>query len=160
MIKKNPLILNVFRKLFFLLFILQVQIFTFAIALKQISCEKVINYEYADDIGSQKACVLKKVTVIDSLGFTFAPEKNDSIRGIDFSDNKKISFLPFKLHKTFPRMLVIAASSCSIKAISRENFKNLKVLRGLWLRNNQIETIPSNTFEDLTSIDDIDLRKN
>lgn len=101
---------------------------------------------------------MKKTTVIDSTGITFSPERNDSIRGIDFSDNKKIHYLPFKLHKTFPKLLVFAASSCSIKAISRENFKNLKVLRGLWLRNNQIETIPSNAFQDLISIDDIDLR--
>lgn len=147
-----------FRKLCFLLLVLQLKFFACEAAAKQISCEKVASYEYADDIGNQKACVMKKKTIIDSLGFTFPPEKNETIRGIDFSDNKKISFLPFKVHKTFPTLMVIAASSCSIQEISRENFKNLKMLRGLWLRNNQIETIPSNSFQDLLFIDDIDLR--
>lgn len=95
-------------------------------------------------------------TKIDSEEFTIlstGEPTNLSILGLSFYSNKQISFLPVQVDVTFPKLVGYSAGSCSIKTISKTNFKNLRNLKDLSLRMNQIETIENDTFEDLIALE-------
>lgn len=96
-------------------------------------------------------------TIIDSQGFRIASAKNETIGGLDFELNKNVSFLPVYVNEAFPDLVTFFASSCSIKTISKENFRNLSKLKVLCLNNNQIEIIQNDVFKDLTSLERLTL---
>lgn len=73
--------------------------------------------------------------------------------------NKHIFYLPTNLDESFPDLIEIKAFSCNVKSIHKKNFKNLRKLKGLYLNNNQIEKISTNTFEDLQSLERLFLSK-
>lgn len=123
---------------------------------KQISCEKK-TFESWGDIGSQKTCWMKKSTKIDSSDFKIVADA--SVGALFFNNNKKISFLPVEVGTSFPSLKLFASKYCSIKTIAKAHFKGLKALQSLNLENNQIETIGSDTFEDLTSLKELYLSK-
>lgn len=75
---------------------------------------------------------MQGTTRIDSLGFKFSDKPHETITAITFYMNEKI------LHK---------------------NFQNLKKLKSLWLKRNRIEKISSDTFQDLASLEKLDLGK-
>lgn len=103
---------------------------------------------------------MDNATRIDSPGYTVSNPKDESITGIFYQLNKKISYLPSQLHEIFPNLIALTAHRCSVKAVTRENFRNLNKLKGLWLSYNQIEKIYSDTFEDLISLETLDLSEN
>lgn len=102
---------------------------------------------------------MDRYTTISSENTKLSTKRSETVGGMIFCNNLKISFLPLLVHKTFPNLLGYSAASCSIKSISYHNFKSLTKLRELWLLKNKIETIYSNTFEDLASLERLDLRK-
>lgn len=102
---------------------------------------------------------MDRYTTISSENTKLSTKRIETVGGMIFCNNLKISFLPLLVHKTFPNLLGYSAASCSIKSISYHNFKSLTKLRELWLLKNKIETIYSNTFEDLASLERLDLRK-
>lgn len=106
-------------------------------------------------VGSENSCYIT-ATTIASPGFTIS-QRDGAIGGLYFAENKEIYFLPEKLAETFPNLLTYFAHSCSITEVSKIHFENLVKLRTLELFRNQIEKIPSNTFEDLKSLEHLDL---
>lgn len=85
--------------------------------------------------------------------------KNDNVTGLRMYGNKKIKFLPLSIDKVIPNLVAYSASHCTIKTISKDNFKNLNKLKELHLRDNLIEKIYGNTFEDLVALEQLNLRK-
>lgn len=74
-------------------------------------------------------------------------------------NNKKIRFLPENPADKFPNLKLYRPYSCSIEEISKVNFKDLRKLRKLYLDNNAIRKVASDTFEDLTSLEYLSLGK-
>lgn len=79
------------------------------------------------------------------------------IGALVFSNNENILLLPVQLAISFPELEFYFASKCSIKTIAKINFKGLRAVTLLDLKDNQIEMISSDTFEDLTSLQEIQL---
>jgi Leucine-rich repeat (LRR) protein len=98
-------------------------------------------------------------TIIDDDDYTIANEKDTKVSGLLLEHNQKVKFLPIKVAEKFPNILGISAFDCKIKSISKENFENLHKLTEIHLHGNMIETIYSNTFEDLVSLEVIFLGK-
>lgn len=125
----------------------------FAICPTKIACESFKRWGWFDGI----VCVISNST-IDSDNFSISSKRNESV-ALDFFQNKNVSYLPTRLQITFPELQQIHAKSCSIKAIFKDNFKNLTMLTFLDLSFNQIEKIESDSFNDLTSLEQLFLSK-
>lgn len=125
---------------------------------KEVECERVSDFNSGGSFGSVKTCFMDKKTTIDTPNVTFSTRDN-SIGAISFRYNNKIKFLPIKVDEKFPNLLSVQAVRCSIKEISKLNFKGLSKLTFLDLSSNQIEKIASETFEDLTSLEELYLCK-
>lgn len=97
-------------------------------------------------------------TTINSTGFTIS-NYDETVGYLHFFNNKKIQFLPEYPAKNFPNLIVYRAWACAIEKVFKVNFENLNKLRLLDLKTNQLERIESDTFEDLISLDFLDLRK-
>lgn len=98
-------------------------------------------------------------TSIDSYGFTITSNRDETITGLDLESNKNIFFLPIRVDRSFSKLVAYNANGCSLKSLSKENFKNLRFLKQLWLGENEIEKIYSDTFVDLSSLEDLALCK-
>lgn len=115
-------------------------------------CESVEHENYMEK--SYDTCMLTDTTEIDSFGFIFLYKERSGVKALNFNGNKKIVFLPEKVYLSFPKLVAIDASHCSIR---KENFENLEHLTTLLLFNNEIEKIYSNTIQNLHSLEYIDL---
>lgn len=85
--------------------------------------------------------------------------KDSSITGLLFNKNKNIFYLPVFVNEKLPNLFSYSAQACSLTEITKLNFNGLKKLKALWLPNNQIKKITSDTFEDLSSLELLYLRK-
>lgn len=139
--------------------ILLLCVFTRKAVAKEVSCESSRSWNWGYPVGSQKTCFIEEIT-IDSQGFSIASAKDEATGGIYFEENKQVSFLLVNVHEIFPNLMGFSAAECSIKTITKENFKNLKILKELKLRYNQIEIIQGDVFEDLISLEELDLGEN
>lgn len=126
-----------------------------------ITCEYITTITWItnnqDHLYDKPTCFMRDETKIDSHDFTITSEQGRSVFGLDFESNKKISFLPVNVHKDFPNLVGINASDCSIKSISKDNFRDLRELKFLYLFDNEIETVSPDAFEDLISLEELDL---
>lgn len=125
------------------------------VSTSQVPCEGIKVPSYFN----HKSCLMNRTTTIDSPRFTILSAVDDSVEGLFLADNKKISHLPVGVDKVFRKLLIIVATSCSIKNLTNENFSNLTQLTTLYLGANQIEKIMSDTFTDLRSLVTLDLSK-
>lgn len=121
-------------------------------------CESVRSGNWGT-FGYWKTCYMIDSTVIDASDFTISTPRDETIKGLSFIWNEKISFLPLKIAEKFPNLIGINGMNCSIKTIRKENFQNLNKLKWIWLSINQIETIFSDTFEGLLTLEEITLGK-
>lgn len=124
---------------------------------QRIACEKIDNIQWS---GGPKTCFMNRTTSIHSTGTTIASTRDGGIEVLMFDGNKKIFYLPKNSYQNFPNLMQYSAWSCSIKSISKDNFKNLSKLKMLYLNLNQIERINSDTFVDLPSLEQVFLRNN
>jgi hypothetical protein len=122
-----------------------------------IECEKIVDREWTN-IGTLFDCWLHADTIISWYGFEIGPA-NENVTGLSIQYNKKVEYLPEKVHLSFPKLRGFSADGCAIRKISKINFKKLNYLRALWLRMNEIEVVPSNSFEDLISLEYLVLGK-
>lgn len=124
-----------------------------------VKCEWTEYYDYfhGEDPASN-TCYMHTVTTINSPGFILL-SKTKNIERLVMHGNKKIRFLPEKVAESFPDLLHYLAQRCAITEISIVNFENLTKLRNLNLRENQIEKIADNTFNDLKSLTHLWLSK-
>lgn len=109
-------------------------------------------FEPWNSVGRVKTCFMKWRTSINSKHYTISTHCN-TIEALNFSDNKKISYLPVYVGENFPNLLVYDASSCTIKEISNQNFKSFRRLKQMFLENNQIEMIQNEAFDELTNLE-------
>lgn len=116
---------------------------------RPIACENQENV-WERRSADRRTCFMKTKTAIDSMYTTIERDRN--IEKLDFNHNKKIRSLPIEVAISFPNLKTYSAWNCSIKSIAKINFKDLINLQTLYLMDNQITTIPSNTFDDLASI--------
>lgn len=98
-------------------------------------------------------------TVIDEPTFKISSPKNELVEELLFRDNKQISHLPIETYTKFPNLIVLDASRCSIKAVKKENFQNLLLLKEIYLSDTRIETIKGKVFEGLVALEIIHLGK-
>lgn len=97
-------------------------------------------------------------TSIDEQNVTISTS-DVSMGGLSFHNNKKIVFLPINVGEKFPNLINYNAAYCSVKEVLKLNFKNLNKLKTLALHYNQIEKIGTETFSDLTSLEELNLSK-
>lgn len=129
-------------------------------ARKQISCEAIVNDVVSwPHVGVIRVCLMAKTTSIFMKDVQIAANPDESVTGLSFFENKKIRFPPFGVDTSFPNLEAYDFEYCSLESISRHAFKNLRKLKVLWLNNNELEQIPSDSFEDLTALEWLYLRK-
>lgn len=126
---------------------------------KEVSCEYSKNHGFSMMNGS-RACFMDTNTRISSIGVTIVQQEDQKTKSLIFQGNKKIYFLPENIYENFPELVELDAKECAIRAVSRDNFRNLQTMKKLNLQNNEIEKIPKNSFEDLVSLEVLDLSKN
>lgn len=119
----------------------------------EVPCERV------EKSGGFVDCFMDQTTAITSDTVKISDAREESISKLWFDHNSKIFFLPIEIHEKFPNLIQINAFNCSISTISKSNFVKLSKLRILYLENNKIEKIDSDTFDDLISLEEIDLSK-
>ncbi|KAG5677588.1 hypothetical protein PVAND_007337 [Polypedilum vanderplanki] len=71
-----------------------------------------------------------------------------------------IQYLPIRVNDIFPNLIAYYAQNFEIKHLKKENFKSMKNLQFLSLRNNEIGTIDENAFNDVTDLNHLDLAEN
>jgi Leucine rich repeat len=124
------------------------------VSAREIECENVIDLPLPE-IGTVVTCDLSAKTSIETKTekTVISTYRGKSIiTGLKFKDNKKIVYLPVEVDEKYPGLIGYDASKCSIKEISKENFKGLSKLKILWLHHNFIERVDSDTFQDLSSL--------
>ena len=97
---------------------------------------------------------------IDDEGFTIAGDPNQSILGINIRDNKDVKFLPERIVKSFPALIIYQVWNCSIRTVNGDHFKGLNKLEHLGLARNEIESIDGDSFKDLTRLEKFSLSFN
>lgn len=123
---------------------------------KEVPCEK---FEDFNEIISQKTCIMNKATTIDTKGTKISSARDEAVEGLKLSANTKINFLPEEVAENFQNLWFYSAVGCSVKEISKTNFRHLSKLRVLELDHNQIERIDSDTFDDLVLLQYLALGK-
>lgn len=99
---------------------------------------------------SLKTCVLSRREKSEEE-FKIVDE-NGSVLALDFQRNRNIKVLPIEVDKNFPNLVLYNAATCSIETIATKNFANLIKLEEINLKDNRIEKIYGNTFEDQTAL--------
>lgn len=131
-----------------------------SISSEEVHCKSIrtitrIYFGYSE---GQKTCLVADVK-IDSTGFLISSTRDETLTAIDFCNNNNVEFSPQNVWKIFPSLLFYDASHCNLEVIRRENFKNLRKLKYLWIGSNQIEKIDDDTFMDLVSLEQLNLGK-
>lgn len=91
-------------------------------------------------------------TSIDVSGVALGVEKDESILGVRFYDNKNIFYLPVDVYKSYPNLVIYFGHSCNIKFLFKENFEHLGAVKELHLDNNRIQKLDGEMFEDMNSL--------
>lgn len=124
----------------------------------QISCESKDFVSWREvGVGIQYTFSMNSSTTIDTNDTTILTDP--TITALDFEYNQDIFFLPVEVAIALPELKAYSAFGCSIKKIAKVHFEGLKMLKFLCLFGNLIKTIESDTFEDLTSLIELDLSK-
>lgn len=121
------------------------------ITAKEVACERVNDDDWYGNVGTVKTCFMDQMTAIDTNDVNVST-RDDSVGGLDLSNNKNIFYLPLKVGENFPNLIVYAAPDCSIKEISKDNFKGLTKLKYLGLGGNHLETIANEIFSEIQSL--------
>ncbi|CAH1730577.1 unnamed protein product [Chironomus riparius] len=79
-------------------------------------------------------------------------KKTEWTKGLTFMENKKVSYLPVKVYKSFPSLIAYIAYNCSLRTVNQENFERLKELQYISLSQNFLSFIPVNTFQNVTKL--------
>lgn len=145
-----------FPALTILVLVLQILLFNGVTALG-VKCEEVFKYNMGG-----KSCFIQE-TRINTTHFVIALPDNQTqdheMTTMRYDGNRDATYLPQKIYYQFPNLLEIYAYSCSLKIVSRDNFRNLRNLTMLDLHDNLIALISFDTFEDLISLKVLDLSK-
>lgn len=120
----------------------------------EVGCELII----VGSINVGALCQMDEKTEITSDDVEVSKASEDKF-SLWFDRNRKISFLPIKVHEKMPNLFAIYGDHCSISMIGKKNFKNLTKLENVHLIGNKIERINSDTFEANPNLKIVDLGK-
>lgn len=121
------------------------------VIIKRVECEEVKDSKW-NHVGIRRTCFMDDTTTIEAPGISISTTRDEAMGAMGFIANKNISYLPVMAYVNFPNLEIISAYQCSIVEITKENFAKLSFLRALWLGENKISEIKTDTFEDLTSL--------
>jgi len=79
---------------------------------------------------------------------------------LDVKNSMNVEYLPNQLGDFFPSLEIVSITHNNLKFIGRNNFKWMRKLNKLFLRNNQLTEIEENSFDDLINVDRIDMNDN
>lgn len=119
-------------------------------------CEIIQIGDWGPILGHRKCCDNPSI-VINSTDFLITSTRDESVEGFGAWYNRKIEYLPSNLGETYPNLVGMQFGHCSIKAITKKNFKFLNKLRQLLLRDNQIGVIADDTFDYIPVVETIHL---
>jgi hypothetical protein len=108
-----------------------------------------------DSESSFKTCIINNAIGIP--GFSIWWPRDNNMNGLRIEPNKKVKYLPENLNDIFLNLVVYSAQNSKIQEISKIHFAELKYLKKLWLNNNQIQKVPGDSFEDLYSLEYLNL---
>lgn len=119
-------------------------------------CEKIENFDwgFGSIKFSWKTCYLES-SAIDSRNFLITSAREETVEGFSVWQNKKVEYLPKNTGEKYPNLIGYDARDCSIKEISKEDFKGLSKLQRLYLNYNQIEKISDDTFDSISGVHEI-----
>lgn len=125
---------------------------------QKVLCDTVENETWTHDSTEVllKTCFIENHE-IDSKNFKIVNEKDEVMKGLVFTSNTKVLYLPVDIFQVFPSIETYLAEECSIQEIIKENFRGLVKLKMLILRRNKISTIRSGTFEGLHALKTVEL---
>ncbi|CAG9809771.1 unnamed protein product [Chironomus riparius] len=92
--------------------------------------------------------------------FEMPVNKSSCVKALRQRYAENTMFLPVKIDKVFPNLVVYEFNECRIQQIMYKNMKNLRQLQLINLEANQISTIPANTFNDTPIVKYLNLDKN
>lgn len=124
----------------------------------EVICERFENHLWKADHAQLETCFIQEQR-IGSLGYSIGSLHDENVTGLWFDDNEDLFYLPENVSRTYPNLQGLSAERCSLRAIGKDNFRGLKSLRFLWLTNNMLERIPSDTFQELVSLEKLYLCK-
>lgn len=97
-----------------------------------------------------RCCKIEYGTYIDSPDYTFIADKNyNKLEGVTIMDQQTVEFLPILVHERFPILKFYSVVNTAVQRISKKNFEKMYELGFLYMEDNQIEVVRSDTFEDL-----------
>lgn len=140
------------------LIILVITLVSCASGIREVPCEKFSETSW-ENLGKLLTCDLDGTTRIDTPHFKISSPRQENVQAVTFGRNQKIDFLPLETYKKHPNLLVYGAWECSIKSVHKGNFQYLDRLKIVFLHRNQLETINSDTFEDLLNLEFLSLGK-
>lgn len=82
------------------------------------------------------------------------------IQGLNIDNNNNVKFLPEKLGETYPELTAMRVSHCAVKKLEKKHFEGLNKLMFMSMFGNKIETISSDAFKDLSSLQFLHLSNN
>lgn len=97
-------------------------------------------------------CNMGGDTAITGRNFAIDDDRNVEMKVLSLDRNKNVHFLPVSVHQKFPYLISISARKCSIIEVSRENFSELTSLELVYLSDNRIYSLWSDTFAHLPAL--------
>lgn len=108
----------------------------------------------------EKICNLQEQKINDE-GFAIVPSKfGEEVKIFEVFWNREVEFLPEQIAKTFPNLIRYHVILCAIKRVDEKHFHGLLRLESLELKQNEVETIASDSFKDLKKLKHLDLKYN
>jgi Leucine-rich repeat (LRR) protein len=128
------------------------------VTLQQVECETFQSRKEGDEI--VEVCRIDQSTSISSFNVTFASEVDKSVVEIYAKNNQRIRYLPKNIYEKFPKLKTLNFERCSLKAVTKENLKQLTNLKRIDFSFNEIRTIVVGTFTDLVNLEQLILSYN
>lgn len=97
---------------------------------------------------------------VNNEDFTISSEINHTILGLSIENKADVKHLPTNLRTTFPDLVMIYVTHCSVTSINEKHFKGLSNLSLLHLHHNKIESVSNDAFVDLVALIELYLSHN
>lgn len=126
---------------------------------KEVTCS--LNYhDFPNAPNPIYTCIINDQPIDDQGYVIKLTPHNNYVEGVAIDDNSNVKFLPENIGKIFPNLKYLSARNDSIDDVLRNNFDNLPKLRSLDLSDNNLSTIDPETFNNLPTTEEINLRNN